>query len=199
MLLLNIFPKGNTILHFAYKYIGLYKRFYQVITENQVDGEQFEIPFINNFDGLTPLHKCLDNKNYKSADILLQTLANTPLDSHARAIVEILPELIEQNLQSMKSYLDARLLQTDQIRAMKKGALFYKNYIEGYVLDACQLWPDKFDIKRKLFKESPLDQEIKLEFIDLPLIHSFGNKISKRFFDSLATVNNMDLFTSRTI
>ena len=53
---------------------------------------------------------------------------------------------------------------------MKKGALFYKNYIEGYVLDACQLWPDKFDIKRKLFKESPL-----------------------------ATVNNMDLFTSRTI
>lgn len=38
-----------------------------------------------------------------------------------------------------------------------------------------------------------------MEFIDLPQVHSSANKISRRFFDALAQVDSMDLFTSRTV
>lgn len=70
LLVLNIFPKGNTILHLAIKNLGAIRKFYSILKSNQ--GEKiFEIPFINNFDQHTPLHLCLKTKNYKSADLIL--------------------------------------------------------------------------------------------------------------------------------
>lgn len=110
LLLLNIFPKGNTVLHYAYKNLGMIKKFYQIVNSDESSNNYFEIPFLNNFDNLTPLHKCMIDKNYKSADILLENLVNTPLDSHTRGILDILPELIKNDLTSMKTYLDGRFI-----------------------------------------------------------------------------------------
>ena len=72
------------------------------------DDVLLEIPFIQNFKGRSPLHLCVDDKNYKSAERFLQKLAETPLDSHSRAIVDILPKLVEAGIPSFGTYLDKR-------------------------------------------------------------------------------------------
>lgn len=46
---------------------------------------------MKDFDEKTPMHLCMDNENYKSADIILQKLCNDKIDSHSRAINDILP------------------------------------------------------------------------------------------------------------
>lgn len=61
-----------------------------------------------NFEGKTPLHLCLQNKNFKSADIILQKLCNDPIDSHARAINDVLPDLVAAELPTIGTYLDSR-------------------------------------------------------------------------------------------
>jgi hypothetical protein len=122
ILSLNIFPLGNTALHFAYQNLNIVRRFYKVI-ENEVKKQKeaaasnedesrlltFEIPFILNFDGKSPLHLCMEGENYKSADIILQKLCNDPIDSHARAINDLIPEFIANGLTCIGPYLDSRL------------------------------------------------------------------------------------------
>lgn len=51
LLLLNIFPGGNTVLHLAIRNLGAIRKFYQIIRDSNSEGESFEIPFINNFNG----------------------------------------------------------------------------------------------------------------------------------------------------
>ncbi len=92
---LNIFPNGDTILHYAHKDLYIIRRFYKVIEkedtrrreiaeEEGTNVTNFEIPFIRNFDGDTPIHLCIKNENYKSADVILSKLCNTGIDSHSR-------------------------------------------------------------------------------------------------------------------
>ncbi len=93
---LNIFPKGNTILHYAYKNLRIIKKFYHIIEEDiekekdQIKDSQkvvgFQIPFMKNFEGKTPLHICLENNNLRSADVILSKLKKEEIDSHARSI-----------------------------------------------------------------------------------------------------------------
>jgi len=71
-----------------------------------------EIPFVQNFKGKSPLHLCIEDNNYKSAEIFLQKLSNTPLDSHSRAIVDILHKFVENQIPSFGTYLDNRMIQT---------------------------------------------------------------------------------------
>jgi hypothetical protein len=118
-LALNIFPRGNTILHYAYKNLSIIKRFYNVI-EDEVEKEEktivegeteaigFDIPFIKNFSDQTPLHLCLENKNFRSADIILSKLKKDPIDSHSRSIKDILPKLVQAELPILGEYFDSR-------------------------------------------------------------------------------------------
>ena len=71
LLLLNIFPLGNTVTHLAVKNVGIIRKFYNLIRDFNKKGEKFEIPFINNFLGLTPLHLCIAGHNLKSADLII--------------------------------------------------------------------------------------------------------------------------------
>ena len=50
-----------------------------------------------------------------------------------------------------------------------------------------------------MFKPSPVEQDIKLEFLDLPKLHCYGNKITDTFFDSLANTDNIELFANRAV
>jgi ankyrin repeat protein len=123
ILALNIFPRGKTLLHYAYQNLNIVRRFYKVIDQEAAklkedraskdqdvitNQGQFEIPFMRNFDGKTALHLCLIAENFKSADIILSKLCNDPLDSHARAINDIIPELVAKELPSVGTYLDSR-------------------------------------------------------------------------------------------
>jgi hypothetical protein len=76
--------------------------------EDTEDPGIFEIPFMKDFRGKTALHLCIDGLNLKSADIILSKLCNDPLDSHARAINDLLPSLVESGLPSLGNYFDSR-------------------------------------------------------------------------------------------
>lgn len=58
---------------------------------------------------------------------------------------------------------------------------------------------DSKEIETKLFKESPVDADLKLEFLDLPKLHCYGNKSATAFFDALANTDSIDLFANRGI
>lgn len=40
------------------------------------------MPFIKDIENNSPLDKCFNKKNFKSADVLLFSLKDEPLDSH---------------------------------------------------------------------------------------------------------------------
>jgi hypothetical protein len=41
---------------------------------------------------------------------------------------------------------------------------------------------------------SPVDSDIKIEYLDLPRLHCFGDPAGDAFFDSLANVDDLSLF-----
>ncbi|CDW84531.1 wd-40 repeat protein [Stylonychia lemnae] len=199
LLVLNIFPLGNTITHLAVKNVGAIRKIYQIVRNLNTEGRKFEIPFINNFLNQTPLHLCMIGQNYKSADLILQNLIDTPLDSHIRGILDVLPDLIKNDIPSLKDYLDGRFIQTDQIKAIRRGAINYAFGNEEYAVNSCELWPDRLTVEDKLFTKSTLDAEIKLEFLDIPSVHSYTGKVGEEFFQAMANSKNMDLFACRSV
>lgn len=54
-------------------------------------------------------------------------------------------------------------------------------------------------MEEKLFTKSKLDAEIKLEFLDIPSVHSYNTKIGSLFFEALASSENIELFASRSV
>lgn len=56
MLAYNIFPWCNTVLHYAYKKQDIVKSIY--INSEKKD-EEFEVPFLNNLDTMSPMHLCM--------------------------------------------------------------------------------------------------------------------------------------------
>ena len=76
------------------------------------DKIKFHVPFLPNFLGESPIHKCSDNKDYKSIDTILKYLRYYPVDHHSRAIKDKYAMMIEQQLPEFLEYLDTRFLQT---------------------------------------------------------------------------------------
>lgn len=62
-----------------------------------------------------------------------------------------------------------------------------------------QVWMDTKQIEKALFRESPIESDLKLEFLDLPKLHCYGNKTTNAFFDALANTENIELFANRGI
>lgn len=112
-LCLNIFPQGNTILHYLYNQPDELKNLYEAMNDPE-NGQsyKYQIPFIKNFDGLSPMHKCLNEENYGAINSMLLLIKDDPIDNHSRAIVDILPKLVEAELPGLREYLKARMIQT---------------------------------------------------------------------------------------
>lgn len=92
MLSYNIFPWCNTALHYAALKQDIVKEFYDY---SEIEGEEFEVPFLNNLDYMSPMHLCMSNKEFKTADLLFQKLADAPIDHHSRAVVNTLSIAID--------------------------------------------------------------------------------------------------------
>lgn len=52
---------------------------------------------------------CLEDKNLQIVDLFLSQLKFDGIDNHSRAIMDILPELFEHELPSLKEYFNSRL------------------------------------------------------------------------------------------
>lgn len=51
----------------------------------------------------------------------------------------------------------------------------------------------------KLFQKAPIEQEIKLTFVDIPKLHSYKEEVSQEFFEALAETERMELFDLKAI
>ena len=56
------------------------------------------------------MHLSLENQNMQAVNTFLNYIKDDPIDNHARAIIDILPNILEEELPAFKSYLSARLL-----------------------------------------------------------------------------------------
>ena len=93
------------------------------------------------------MHLCIENENFKSADIILSKLCNDPIDSHARSINDILPQLVANNLPSVGEYLDSRFAQTSLLKDQFRRGTIKKWDDMEFGLATAELWPNKHDLK----------------------------------------------------
>lgn len=63
-------------------------------------------------DKESPLHVCFKNRNLKAVEIFLDKMKNEPIDAHGRALVECLPECVENEIKTLGDYMDSRFLKT---------------------------------------------------------------------------------------
>lgn len=61
-------------------------------------------------------------------------------------------------------------------------------------MNSCELWPDMENVDKMFFSKDPRDAEIKLEFLDMPKLHSYSESIGDEFFAALADSNDITLF-----
>jgi hypothetical protein len=71
-----------------------------------VKSDSFEMPFIADLKGKTRLHYCIETQDIKTAGLLMNYLADAPLDHHSRDIANLIPELIKLKVPYLTKYLD---------------------------------------------------------------------------------------------
>ena len=99
-------PGCKTIIHKFNENIELS----QFLSKIAVNAENFEMPFIADLKGKTRLHYCLENQDVKTAGILINYLADAPLDHHSREIVNLIPDLVRLKVPYLTNYLDKRII-----------------------------------------------------------------------------------------
>jgi hypothetical protein len=71
------------------------------------------VPILQDLEGWSPLHWAKYLLDYKSIDIMLKYLKGYGIDHHSKAILDLLPHLIEKNLTELPDYIKSRLIQTE--------------------------------------------------------------------------------------
>lgn len=129
----------------------------------------------------------------KTVDMYLSLLANAPIDHHGRAIVDSLPDILNAGLTNIITYMDSRFKQTEQYRSLRSGCLNTQQDLE-YAYTTGSLWDDSAALEKKLLQTSPVDAAIRLEYLDLPFLHCFGNTVGERFMEALGDAENIQFF-----
>jgi hypothetical protein len=97
LLALNIFPQGKTVVHYLANSIEQLKILYRKTSIKDLYYDPISVPFIKNFQGLSPLHLTLETENDAGIGIILDLIKNDPIDNHGRAINDIFPDIVEIN------------------------------------------------------------------------------------------------------
>jgi hypothetical protein len=114
---------------------------------------KYEVPFLTNFEGKSPMDLLNEKKDYKGLDMMLGYLSGYDYDHHSRAISKILPVLIERELPSIGDYLNSRLLQTETIAKIKKG-MIKKHDTPG--VSVSSFWHNQDDID-SILQPAPIE------------------------------------------
>ena len=111
LLCYNILPGGNTILHMLSQNSDMIQKIFKTghPNEEKLTEQAFHIPFIQNLDHKSPMHICREQQDIRTMDTMLTYLAGYPIDHHSRAIVDLIPFIIDKQLPSFLSYLDSRM------------------------------------------------------------------------------------------
>lgn len=128
----SIIPGGNTILHVLTNHKDEFVKYLDLTLEDEnKDGGskmedkklKLEVPVMPNFDDKTALHLLADRNDYKRLNYILEYLSKYPIDHHSRAIKDLVPLFIEEELPALHPYMDSRLIETKQTQKMSKMRL----------------------------------------------------------------------------
>ena len=79
-------------------------------------------------------------KNYKAVDTFLRNLTtDKTIDSHSRALFDSIPLCIEEQIASLDPYLESRIMQTEQTKAIRRGCLKLLGENE-YAITSAEVW-----------------------------------------------------------
>lgn len=124
LLALNIFPGGKTVNHYIAKEIPHIKNLYRMARDVEIiERVPLEIPFIRDFKGKSPLHICYEAEAYQSFTAFLEVIKYDEFDLHARAICDLYPLALKQEIPGFDEYLSCRMLQTKALKKIKRGVL----------------------------------------------------------------------------
>lgn len=114
-LIYNVLPGGNTFLHVLADKSDVIETILDICQPNAEDRSEikYEVPFLVNFEGKSPMDILNDQKDYKGLDMMLQYLSGYDYDHHSRAMQTVLHVLVEHELPTFNSYLESRMQQTD--------------------------------------------------------------------------------------
>lgn len=82
--------------------------------------------------------------------------------------------MLKHDLPHLGFYLESRLCETTQSKRHKRGKIREK---PAYGIVASNFWFGQKTLD-ELFEEAPIEQEIILNFIDIPKIHSYKEEIA---------------------
>jgi len=69
------------------------------------------------------MHIAKHHQDIRVMDTMLTYLSGYGIDHHSRAIIELIPFIIEKQLPSLMPYLDSRMVQTKKLEKITKGCL----------------------------------------------------------------------------
>jgi hypothetical protein len=61
-------------------------------------------------------------------------MKDDPIDNHGRAIIDIIPDILELELPAFNEYLEARIVETPMLNRIEKGCLLQKYPDSDYQL-----------------------------------------------------------------
>lgn len=109
----NILPNGESFLHLLASNGEVIEQILQHAHNLETGEIKVHMPFLMNFDGLSPMNIFNEKNDFRIMDITLSYLALYGVDHHSRGVQDALPIFIEHQLPSLGDYLQSRLLQTD--------------------------------------------------------------------------------------
>ena len=100
---------------------------------------------------------------------MLEYLAGYGIDHDSRAIFDTYSVMVEHDLPNFIPYLESRIQQTETAKKFTKGMLKETNLNQ---VCATSLWLGDHAIDQ-LFQPAPLEQDVRLQCVDMPEIHSY--------------------------
>ena len=91
----------------------------------------------------------------------------------------MMPYIIEKDLPALLEYIDSRLVQTEQVRAIKSGVLDQ----DKRGIAALNIWFNTSEYVDKIIKKpckdgkQELERPIKVEFIDMPFVYHYNHEL----------------------
>jgi hypothetical protein len=120
-----ILPSGDTLLHRIAENQKLLEQFLLKAhpIENGDNTIKYYIPILPNRENKTAFDILFSKNMFKSLNLMLQCFKIYEIDHHSRFITKLFKEFLDKDLPEFPDYISARLLQTDQLKKITKGAL----------------------------------------------------------------------------
>jgi hypothetical protein len=146
---------------------------------------KYRIPMFEDFSGKSVFDLHDESKDYIAINMHLKYLKYYPIDHHSRLLAKIMPQIIENELSNTIAYFESRSIQTFSIKNYKKGTIPDMN-TEGVVPAHLLEKPHNME---KLIEKTKNYRLIEINYIDMPLVHSFKSDLCQDYFANLGNTS----------